>query len=503
MRHLLLLALLLAAPPARAAPPAAIIYKPGRWVEVPAASPGEIVAPGATTVVGAARAEAQYALPMSEPWATTLGGVRLDITSIPPGGWQAAEIGRSSGAAARDGILRALPAGSILTRLGGVRRRVPEAVDLIICYDFAESKLQPQERAAVERFVRRGGAVLLIFVSRAVPAASARFWRSLFGAGDAREKQAPGLPRGLLVPNDFTTRIDIPESAADRPFVWQRAGRGIVMAVGLPAREKMPERSKETERFFRRIVARVRANCRPVGLGPVEPDVFRLFDSPAWSAEPRRRLALLAVGYTAAAAGLLLSFGAMLAKRRWAWLGGAVCIAAGGAALVFGFTAGTSGLALDTTSVIIVEPGAAPVQVGLARISRLGPGGAPQLMSAAPMPPRLLLYSRHSASEKTWVTYRFVPDGATVEPLLGIGQSLCLASVRAAPENLALLAAAPAPKNADALEQLFRRRWAMKGVDYEFRWVQAPGGPHPFTVSAEGRFVQIRRGPALVAVGSR
>ena len=520
MRYVFVLVLLLAASSVRAAAPDAVTYKPGRWVPLQISAPGEILAPGAVTVVGDARAEAQYVLPMSEPWVAAFNGRKLDITSIPDGAWLAAEVGPGVGSAARDGILKALPPGSILMALGDVRRGVPEAVDLIICLDFGETRLQPSERAAVDEFVRRGGAVLMIFASRVIPAASEPFWRSLFGAGKPRDKQAAGLPRGLLVPNDFTTRLDVAETSADRrpltldelkawadapvpaggqPFVWQQCGRGIVMA----ARGTMLDHSTETERFFRRVARRAQTNCRPIRLGPVEPDVFQLFDSPAWSAGARLRFALPAAAYSAAAIGLLASFGAMLARRRWAWLVGAVCIAAGGVGVVLASAAGASGLALDAASILVIEPGAEPVEIDLARIARLGPGDAPELASANAMPPRLLLYSRHAASEKTWVAYRFRPDGAAVEPSLGLGQSLCVSSVRPVRGRPAAGPAAPPPPNADALIALFKSRWAKEGAGYTFRWARPGAAGRIFTVAAEDKFVQIRRGPLLVAIADK
>ena len=514
MRFVLVFLLLLAPSVGRGAAPDAVIYKPGRWARVRVGTPGEILAPGAATVVGDARADAQYVLPMSEPWVAAFNGSKLAVTSIPGGAWLVIEAGPGSRGPARGGILKALPEGSVLTGLGDIRRGVSESVDLIICHDFAESRLQPSERAAIEEFARQGGSVMMLFASRVIPAASEHLWRSLFGAGEERDKQAPGLPRGLLVPNDFRTRLDVPEPADERrpltlgdlkaladipepsdgqPFVWQQCGRGIVMA----ARGTMLERSSDAERFFRRVAARVRSDCRPIGLGPAEPDVFRLFDPPAWSMQPRHRFAALAAAYSVAAIGLLLSFRAMLARRRWAWLAGAVCIAAGGLGIVLAFTASTSGLALDTASILIVEPGTAPVAVDLARIARLGPGDAPELASANAMPPRLLLYSRHAASEKTWVKYRFRPDRSTLEPVLGIGQSLCVSSVRPVLDGRAIGPGVSPPQNADALIALFKSRWARKGTDYGFRWARAQG-PRLFTVAAEGTFVQVNHGPTLM-----
>ena len=514
MRFALVFLLLLAPSVVRGAAPDAVTYKPGRWARVQVGAPGEILAPGAATVVGHARASAQYVLPMSEPWVAASEGSKLAVTSIANGAWLVVEVGAGSRGPARDGILKALPEGSVLTGLGDIGRGVPEAVDLVICHDFAESRLQPGERAAIDAFVRRGGAVLMLFASRSIPAASEGLWRSLFGTGEGRDEQARGLPRGLLVASDFTTRLDVPESAGDRPpqtlddfkalpdipepsggqpFVWQRCGRGIVMA----ARTTMLESSRDTERFFGRVGARVRTDCRPISLGPVEPDVFGLFGQPAWSEEPRQEFALLAAAYSVAAVGLLLSFRAMLTRCRRAWLAGAVCIAAGGIGIFLAFTAGASGLALDTASIVIVEPGEAPVAVDLARIARLGPGDAPELASANAMPPRLLLYSRHAASGKTWVRYRFLPEHSSVEPVLGMDQRLCVSSVRSAPNGRAAGLDAPPPPNAEALIALFKSRWARKRTDYEFRWARAQG-PRLFTVAAEGRFVQVNHGPTLI-----
>ncbi len=482
---------------------APIHFKPGRWVELPALPPGRVTAPGTTTVIETARADAQYALPMSDPWTAAVGDANLDVAGVPEGAWLAAELNRGVGigTAARDGILNALPQGSTLVKLGDVRRGVPEPVDLVICHDFSESKLQPQERAAVRQFARRGGAVFLIFASRAIPAASEELWRGLFGAHGKPEKQAPGLPRRFLVPAGFALRFD-----PNMPrLVWQRCGRGIVLAYGLAPSENVLERPEETTQLFARALVHIRRNRRPLNLGPVDPGVFGLFEQADWSARPRRRFTLLACGYAAAAIGLLLSFGTLLTKRRWIRPAGIACIAAGGAAILLALTAGTSGLALDTVAVIVQEPGADPTEVVVARISRLGPGGTPQLRAASAMPPRLVLHSRFSASLKNWVNYRFRPGGATVEPDLEVGQKACLVAIRSASaESAHDSASAPdvsPPPRAEHLIEFVRQRWTTDDMDYTFRWVRPPFQPRAFDVSADDHFVQIHRSPVLIVTG--
>jgi len=486
-----------------AAPP--IHFKPGRWVELPPLPPGRVTAPGTTTVIETAQADAQYALPMSDPWTAAVGGANLDTAGVPEGAWLAAELDHGTGArmTSRDGILKALPPGSSLVRLDHIRRGVPESVDLVICHDFSESKLQPQERAAVRRFARRGGAVFLIFASRAIPAASEELWRDLFGAHGKREKQAPGLPRRFLVPSDFALRFD-----PDMPrLVWQRCGRGVVLAYGLAPGRNILERPEGTTRLFARALAHIRKNRRPLTVGPVDPGVFGLFERADWSARARRRFALLACGYAAAAIGLLLSFGTLLTRRRWVRSVAVLCIAGGGAAILMALTAGTSGLALDNVAVIMQEPGADPTEVVFARISRLGPGRAPQLRSASAMPPRLVLYSRFSARLKNWVNYRFRPGGATVEPDLEVGQKACLVAIRTTSVESARSSTsapdAPPPPKAEHIIEFVRQRWTTADMDYTFRWVRPSFPPRAFDVSADKHFVQIHRGPVLLVTAAR
>lgn len=478
-----------------------IYYRPGSWVEIPASSPGVILTPGAATVVGEERAEAQYALPLSDPWAATFGDAKLGVTAVPAGAWLVAELapGAGSKTAPRDGILKALPAGSMVVPLSDVRRRVSEAVDLIVCYDFSESNLRPQEQAAVAQFVRRGGAVLLIFASRAIPAASVDFWRSLFGADGEPERQAAGLPRGLLVAADFTLRLD-----HEMPrLVRRQCGRGVVLAYGMAPSDNVLKDPDATAKLFARAMHHIRNERRPLAIGPVEPDVFAFFGRPEWSAAPRQRFVLLAWGYAAAAVGLVLSFGRFLMRGRWAWVAGLALVAAAGIATVVWLASGASGLALETTSMLILEPGANPVMVTFARIARLGPGSSPELRSPM-MPPKLVLYSRYSAAQKNWVNYRFRPAGPTVEPLLDVGQNLCLVSIRpvfigsatAAPPELA----AHPPPNADKLVRFFKERWASKDTDYTFSWtLQAGSGPF----RPDAPFVQVDAGPTLVVSGAR
>jgi len=466
-------------------------------VAIPADAAGEVTGPGTATSVEDLRAETQYVLPVSDPWVASFDGARLAMTALPAGAWLVAELGRGEGVA-RDGILRALPAGSALTRLEGLRNGVPEVVDLIVAHGFAEGALQPRERAEVEAFVRRGGSILLIFASRRIPAASERIWRELFGVGDAREKEVGGLPRGLLVSAGFTVHYDIPEPSEGPSFVWRRSGRGIVIAVALPPGGEGLGKVAQAEGLFRRVAKRVRDHCRPVRLGPVEPDVPRLFGPPEWSGPARRRLAWVAFAYAAGAIGLLVSAGAALSRRRLAWIGGAALLAAAGAGFVLIATAGPSGLALDTASVVVIERGVPAVRIDLARVARLGPGEPPELDSADRMPPKLVVGSRADTNARTWVRYRFRPHRATVQPLLGAKQYACLAWVGPAGRSPGG-AAAPAPENADALIAFFERRWASAGAEYDYEWARAAGPPRPFAASAKEHFVQVRRGPVLIA----
>ncbi len=495
------------------APSEPACYKPGDWVEVPASGPGLLAAPGTTTVMEPVHGEAQYALPMTEPWTAVFNGAILEVNAVAERGWLAASLERGAGgilSGAESGILKALPPGSKLVPLGDVRRGVPESVDLIVSYDFSERMLQPQELGAIKEFVRRGGAVCFLFASQ-IPAASVEFWRDLFGAGGEARMQAPGLPHGVRVPPGFALRFeqDMPE------LVWRQSGRGVVLAYRLSPNEDLLKDAEATARVFGRVVQYVRENRRPLRLGPAEPEAFRLFDPPEWAAGPRRRSALLAVGYAAGAAGLLVSFGSLLARRRWMWLPGLAFIAVGGAAVVYGSVEGKSGLALDTASVMIIEPGADPAVVVLGRIARLGPGGDPQLPSYAVMPPKLLVYARYSAEQKNWVNYRFMPGHATVQPVLGIGQSLCLGSISLMPASsaagLGAMHEVAAPAHGDDLIRFFEKRWAQKGTSYRFRWVardaNAPALPpvaagRLFDWTADRHFVQMNYYPMLVIEGS-
>ena len=513
-------------------------YRPGQWVEVPAAGPGPISAPGSTTLVEEDGADTQYALPLSAPWAAVADESPFDARDLARDAWLAAVLdpGARIPGAARDGLRRALPAGSELIPLGDIRRGVPESVDWIICHDFSESKLQPQERTALAEFARRGGGVLFIFTSRAIPAASEELWRDLFGAHGEREKQAPGLPKGLRVPLDFRPRQDIPDAAAgpapldwlppDIPvppdlkplleipddedvatFVWQRCGRGIVLAYQQRRDRGILEGPAESADLFRRMVARLQNNRRGLRLAAVEPRVFRLFKPTEWSAPPRRRLAFLTCGYAVAAIGLLLSFRSFLVRRRGAWLAGAGCIALGGAVVVYALTTGRSGLALETVAILIQEPGADPVEAVFARVERLGPGAGRPLRSASAMPPKLVLDSRYSAVQKSWAAYRFSAGGASVEPLLESGQHTCFASIHPASADVAEEAASaeevPPPSNAGRVIALFEKQWASPNTTYTYRWVRPAAPPRAFHPSAEEQFIQVRRGPVLVATGVR
>jgi 6,7-dimethyl-8-ribityllumazine synthase len=445
--------------------------------------------------------EGQYALPLAAPWPAEPEGARLEPVAIPESAWLAAELGRGASEKARAGILRALPDGSALVGLGDLRRGVPESVDLVIAYDFSESRLQPSERAAISAFARRGGAVFFVYASRAIPAASVPLWRELFGAGGGAEIRAPGLPQGLLMPRDFRLRFK-----ADMPrLVWQRCGRGIVLAYELEPEGHALETAAGSERLFRRAVESAARERRPVALGPVEPDVYELFAPPRWSRGPRVRFALLASGYALAAMGLLASAGGPLSRRGWTWLAGAVCLAAGGAAAIGALSESASGLSLDTAGVLILEREADPVAVVLGRVARLGPGEAPELGSAARMPPKVTVYRRYSAFRKSHVTYRFRPGGGTVQPHLAQGQSQCLISIRvlprAATERLAARPTVPAPAGGERWIALFRERWADRDAGpeaYRFRWVRAPGELRLFDRSADEAWVQVRRGPVLV-----
>jgi len=469
-------------------------FKPGRWVEVHAEPPAVLEAPGTATVVEQHHAEAQYVLPMSAAWPTP-GTAGQKAIALPEKAWLVARLGTEPGAA-REGLLEALPEGSAVVPLGDVRRGVPESVDLVVCYDFSESRLQPRERLALQVFAERGGAVVLVYASRAIPAASLELWRELFGAQGPAEKQVAGLPRGLLVPSDFRLSFDeeLPR------LVWRRSGRGITLAYGLAPTDPTLNARESAAALFERAVLHVRQRRRPVTLGPFDPEVYGLFDAPEWSAVARGRLTLLIVGYAGAAAGLLVSFGGRLARRRWAWLVGVLCVAAAGAALVAALSK-NSGLALEERAFLIIEPDAAPVQVTVGRVTRLGPGEAPKLRTAARTRPKLVLYDRFAAAQKTWVRYRFHPDQSTVEPTLDAGQSICLVSVE--PVFPGLRSESPgggaAPPNADKVIAFFEERWAKSGAEYTYAW------PSPFRPSSlfpragPAEFVQVRTHPVLVA----
>jgi len=472
-------------------------YRPGCWVEVQAPPAGTIPAPGTATVAEAGRAEAQYVLPMAAPWAASVGGETIDVTGLPDAAWLVLELGEGR-SAARQGLLKALPIGSAVLPAGDMRRGVPESVDLLVCYEFSEGSLQPQERRAIRTFVRRGGAALFVFGSRVIPAASVDLWRDLLGAAGSPERQAPGLPRGFLVPSDFRLSWD-----SDAPRLrWARCGRGVTLVYGLAPGGKVLQDAAQAADLFARIVRHAKAHRRPLSIGPIEPKVFGLFGPPGWSAAARRRHALLAGAYAAAAVGLLLSFGAALARSRRRWLAGAACLALAGWGAAHAFTAGQSGLALDVASLVFKDPGTDPAELVFARVTRLGPGRAPVCRSADPMPPKLLLYSRFSVDMQNWVNYRFRPGRATVQPLLKMGQSICFVAARTLSEReWRALRAGAGPTGGtepDPLADLFKVRWAEEGVACSFSRAPTRNAARLFDVSADRQFVQVRRRAPLV-----
>jgi predicted amidohydrolase len=468
-------------------------------VRLPAGVTGRVSAPGAATVIGPDAAEAQYALPMSAPWGTTVGGAPTEMSALKKGAWLVAELDRGADARTvpREAVLKALPKGSALTPLGSIRHGVPEAVDAVVCYDFGESMLQRDERAALVRFAKDGGAVFFVYVSRSIPAASVELWRDVFGAQGKGEKQAAGLPRGLLVPADFGLGLDFEMPG----LVWRRCGRGLALAYALPPVRNPADLSKHATVLFERARYWIETQCRPVTPEPFMPEAFGLFDRAEWSRPARRRAALVGAGYAAAAIGLLLSFGSLLARKRWRWTAGTLAIAMAGTVAVVALGAGSSGLALDTASVVLDEPGAEKVLVTFARIARLAPGDAPQLRSATPVPPRLALFSRYSASQKTWANYRFGQGVSSIEPLLAVGESMCVVSVRtlsdAEVQDLRV-SVSPAPAGGHKLTGLVRERWAgRRDRKYDLTWVTPSAQLRLFDPRAEGTFVQIERHPLL------
>ncbi|MFW6158356.1 MAG: hypothetical protein ACOC8E_03265, partial [Planctomycetota bacterium] len=446
------------------------------------------------------RAEAQYALPMTDLWAPETDA--FDVEPVPEEALLVAELNRSpKPGLPAEGVRSALPTGSAVVALEDVRERVPDSVDVVVSYYFSEGKLTARERAALVRFVRRGGAAVLVFGGGSMPAASEPVWRRLLRVEGGGRREAGGLPRGFLVPDDFSPRREVLEEVADKPaFLWRRCGRGVVVAYDASQDEQVRTNADAAAAVFGRIVARVRENRRPVRLGPIEPDVYRLFGEVAWSGSSRRRLAWLAAGYAVGAAGLLVSLGGLLGRRAWSWLVGLGAIAAAGAATVSVLVDGGSGLALETYSVVLSGEGTEPVELVIGRVARLGRGPWPEFRSARSMPPKVVLYDRYSAVQKEWAAYRFRSAWSSVEPLLDVDQSLCLVSCRWPDEvrARALLGAADArpPDAAEGLVDLVERE--LVGGENRHRWVEPDPAPRLFTPDAARRFTQVRRHPTLL-----
>lgn len=460
---------------------AEIYYKPGKWVPLPSTQPGTVTAPGTLTIIENDAAPAQFALPMSPAWDRP----GLSLQPVSADAWIAAELASTGRIASRDGILRALPPGSALTT-ADLTNGVPESFDLLIIYDFAESQLQPGERKALSEFVRRGGAVFFVFSSRAIPASSIELWRNLFDAQGDAVKQEPALPRGFLVPRDFALRMDIPDMPR---LVWKQSGRGVVLAYGLAPNERLLDDTAATAGLFERAVKHINVARRPISLGPVEPDVYQLFDQPGWSAEARKHLAFLAGGYAIAAIGLLLSFTALIRRRGVILVASTLVMAALGVMVVRAIPMG-SGLALDTASVLINDD--APVLVAIGRIARLGPGESPQLVLGGVMPPKILLYGRYSANQRDWAAYR--PQ--SIQPLLDIGQNLCIFAVYDASKGFEYSSNCPPPPNAKQIISYFERRLS-GGVKYDYRWCAAQS--FPLDSGSYLELTQVSWAPMLVA----
>jgi predicted amidohydrolase len=484
-------------------------FRPGCWVPLPPGASGVIEAPGAATDLRAGPNGTAYALPLSAPW-TPQPGSGIEATALRDGAWLVAQLHGGAGLPAnREGLLRALPAGSVVQPLGDVRAGVPESVDLVVSYEFSEGSLQPRERDELRAFVRRGGAVLLIYAADQLPKAAEPLWRELFAIRGEPQRKPFGLPRPLRVPDDYAIYLD----AEIERLVWQRYGRGLALAYQVPRADRL-QTADAASRLFERVVETVRRRRRPVRVEPVERDFYGLFSRPVWAGSTRRRIAWLVAAYAVGAAALLLSFGGLLARRRWLWLVGVAAIAVAGGCAIVGLGVAASGLALDSATIVIREPGADPVQIVIARIARLGPGRAPRLPSAAAMPPRLVLFHRAGAQD-TWATYRFGGNGATLEPHLDSGQHVCFVAIRTLSEReaAALRPAAtglsPAPPNADDLIGVVRSRWAVRpaaghpGLEYGFRWL-APDPPgRAFAPAADAAFAQVHRGPTLLVTGHR
>ncbi|MFO7900754.1 MAG: hypothetical protein R6V58_17045 [Planctomycetota bacterium] len=477
-----------------------VYFKPGRWVRLPEGTGRHLIAPGTATVVEDDRAEAQYALPMTDLWAPETDA--FEVEPVPAGALLVAELNRSpkSGLPA-EGVRSALPAGSAVIALDGVRERVPDSVDLVVSYYFSEGKLTARERAALVRFVRRGGAAVFVFGAGSMPAASEPVWRRLLGIEGGGVREVGGLPRGFLVPDGFSPRRDVLEEAGDKPtFLWRRSGRGVVVAYNASQDEPVRRKADAAAALFARIVARVQEARRPVRLGPIAPGVYRLFGGAAWSGSSRRRLAWLAAGYAVGAAGLLVSLGGLLRGRGWSWLVGLGAIAAAGAATIGVLVGGDSGLALETYSVVLSGGETEPVELVIGRVARLGRGRPCAFRSAGAMPPKAVLYDRYSAVQKEWAAYRFRSAWSSIEPLLDVDQSLCLVSVRWLDDARAsALLGAPdvrPPSSSGRLVDLVERELVVGKCRH--RWVEPDAAPRLFTPDAARCFTQVRRHPTLV-----
>jgi len=235
-----------------------------------------------------------------------------------------------------------------------------------------------------------------------------------------------------------------------------------------------------------------------VSLGPVEPEAFRVFNDAAWSISARRRMAILAGGYALAAVGIAISFASIIRKRGYYFIGAMAAVAALGVGVVILMPFG-SGLALDAATILINDD--APALVALGRIARLGPGRAPQLVAIGRMPPKILLYGRYSAAQRDWAAYRFSASGASIQPLLDIGQSVCVYSVYEVPRDYSAgMRSVDPPPNAARIILFFERQLAT-GVKHNYRWVEH--SPFLFQEGARRELAQVQTAPTLVATPSK
>ena len=479
-----------------------IHFKPGHWVRLPEVVAGRIAVPGTATVVEDDRAGAQFVLPMTELWTAEEEG--LELEPLPEGALLVGELNRTpKPGLPPDAVRAALPSRSAIIDLGDMPDRVPESVDLVLCYYFSESKLTSRAQAALARFVHEGGALALVFGDGSMPEGAKPVWQRLLGIEDGGERSFEGLPPALAVPDDFSPDIERVDDAPDGPtFLWKRHGRGVVLVYDTGG-DDIPRSGASVEALARRLVATAEEHRRPVRLGPIERDVYGLFGRIGWSEQSRRHLAWLVGGYALAAVGLLVSVGGVV-RRGWIrWLIGLVVIAGAGTGTLTLLLAGQSGLSLETHSVVFFCEDTGPVEMVIGRVARLGRGPSPEFRSADPMPPKVVLFDRFSAVQRDWAAYRFRAAWSSVEPLLEVGQSVALVAVRPlSTERAAAIAGAPdspAPGPGDKLVELVRR--SVTGHTFEHRWAEPDAASCLFAPGETGRFTQVRRHPALLIQG--